>query len=104
MPTWIIKSRDRYFLWSTVVDAPVSGPLTREELEAHVRDESGREGVERLPERLARADAKGSSDLMGHDLAGVLATYRGGGGRTKRLSEDALWKRYAAARLPEETG
>lgn len=50
-----------YLEWSTVVDAPVTYAMTREELEEHIREEEGNLGLQELPARLERADRCGAS-------------------------------------------
>jgi hypothetical protein len=57
----IVKLGKRYVVWSTIVDAPISAPMTRDELVEWVRAEEGRRGVDELPSRMARVDAKGTS-------------------------------------------
>lgn len=57
----IIKVEGKYLIWSTVVDAPITYGMTREQLEKYWRDEYGRRGMEDLAERIGRADEKGTS-------------------------------------------
>ena len=61
MPRYIVKLEGRYFEWSTVVDAPVTEPMTPEEFRDYWRDEYGRTGMLRLPEHMARVEEWGTS-------------------------------------------
>lgn len=61
MGEFIVKVADHYLLWSTIVDAPVSWGLTREEFERFYARQYGEQGMARLPERMARVDRKGTS-------------------------------------------
>lgn len=75
----IVKHPDgRYFLWSTICDAPVSYCMTREELIEHTRQEEGRRGVEESMDRLERADAKGTSSMVDKDADEVMWLNRAG--------------------------
>lgn len=71
MPNHIVRLEDRYFEYSTVVDAPVSHPMTREEFRAYYYSPESahrwRPPDEELDERLARVDAKGTSSM--HDAS-----------------------------------
>ncbi len=83
MPRYIVKLEDRYFEWSTVVDAPVTYPMTLEQFEAYYREEYGRVGMEQLPERLERVERQGTS-ARGYEtpgrscVEGLLACNRAG--------------------------
>ena len=61
----IVKLNGKYMIWSTVVDAPITRLMTREQLEEHVRFEDGERGIRELPERLERADTNGTSFYRG---------------------------------------
>lgn len=85
---------DCYVIWSTTVDAPISSTMTLEELKEHISEEHGREGVRRLPDRLARADATGTSSIHGCTLGALVACNRAGP-REKKLTLQQIIKRYA---------
>lgn len=57
MPRYAVRVEDRgrefWLEWSTVVDAPITYGMSRDEYREYVRDERGREGLERLDLRLA---------------------------------------------------
>lgn len=56
MGRWLVKvDEDRFLEWSSIVDAPVTMIMSREQLRAFVRERHGTEGLERLEDRIARA-------------------------------------------------
>lgn len=63
MGRFIVKLREHYLEWSTIVDAPITYGMTLDELKEYIRDEYGNEGMEQLPARLERLEAKGTSAL-----------------------------------------
>jgi len=95
MGRYIIKIKDRYFEWSTVVDAPITYGMTEDELRAYTKDEYGEEGLSRLPERLARVAQNGCSSHV-ESLADVIVYNRAGPNET-RLTEEEIYARYAEA-------
>ena len=75
----LVKIKDRYFEWSTVVDAPVTYGLTLPQLRHYVKEEYGRQGLEELPERLERCDKQGHSSFgIRESLTSFLACNRAG--------------------------
>lgn len=61
MPKFIIHHEGFFFEWSTIVDAPTSKAMRRDEFVAWYRGLYGSEGVEQLPARLERAEKYGTS-------------------------------------------
>jgi hypothetical protein len=61
MGRFIIKLKDFYLEWSTVVDAPITYGMTLDELKGHIKEEYGNEGLNELEHRLTRVDTKGTS-------------------------------------------
>jgi hypothetical protein len=65
MPTYIVKLSkdgvDRYFEWSTVVDAPTTYGMALDEFREYYREHYGESGMEQLPGRLARVEKTGCS-------------------------------------------
>lgn len=78
MPRFIVKFKDKYMIFSTIVDAPVTYGMTIGELEDYVRMTHGQSGLDDLPKRLERVERYGSSsmgkrsaeDVMGFNRAG----------------------------------
>jgi len=84
-----------YLEWSTVVDAPVTYAMTREELEEHVREEYGNQGLEELPARLERADRCGASwrDAYRESAEDTIRGNRAGPNETE-LTVEQIIERY----------
>ena len=105
-----------YLEWSTVVDAPVTFGMTRDELEFYVEDcevekynrsegllaqEAVRQAVER---RLERLDAKGTTYYHYESSESLLRLNRAGKNET-HFSEDQIIDWYCIKRKdPEEEG
>lgn len=79
MPRFIVRLEGRYFEWSTVVDSPITAPMTREEFAAYYREEYGRSAMTEFEERMVRVEERGVSafayesaeDLMDGNRAGA---------------------------------
>ena len=67
-----------YFEWSLVSDTLVTRAMTGDELRAYVFAEYGAPGLEGLGDRVARADASGTSTLDGDTLRGTVRFNRAG--------------------------
>jgi RNase P/RNase MRP subunit POP5 len=92
MGRYIIKIRDQYLEWSTIVDAPVTYGMTLQELREYIKEEYGNEGLEELPQRLERVEKTGTS-AHGGDLEGTLLCNRAGLDETE-LTEDEIYDVY----------
>lgn len=69
MGKFIIKIHDHYLEWSTIVDAPITLGMSLDEFRAYYQDMYGRaDAMYGLPDRIARADATGTSALFGKSL------------------------------------
>lgn len=68
MPQIVLKTardRDLYLIWSTVVDAPVAGPGSRERVAKRLLSEARtRYTADEVEAILTRVDANGSSDRV----------------------------------------
>jgi hypothetical protein len=86
----IVKIKDRYFEWSTIVDAPVSYGMTEEQIkEVHSNEKN-------FKERLERAKEKGHSYLGYYGtltLDEILACNRAGDGETELTAEE-IYDKY----------
>lgn len=78
MGEFIVKLRDHYLVWSTIVDAPITDGGTLDELKQWIREEYGNRGMETLPERLARVEAKGTSSLRDNSAESAIWLNRAG--------------------------
>lgn len=61
MPKFIVHHEGFFFEWSTVVDAPTTYGMKRDEFEEYYRDQYGAEGMKDLPARMDRATSNGTS-------------------------------------------
>lgn len=109
MPSYLIRltnpddpSDVRYLEWSTVVDAPVTYGLTREEIQAHIKEEYGQQGLRDLRARLERADAKGTSSWVDRSLKEAIAGNHAGE-NGEELDERGLWLRYVDGRPSDDS-
>lgn len=82
MPRYIGKIDDRYFEFSTIVDAPVTYLMTREEYEAYYRSEYGNSAMDKFAERMERADRKGTSSVMDDSFEDMISCNRYGDGES----------------------
>lgn len=96
MGRYIIKLNDRFFVWSTVVDAPVTYGLTTDELREFICIEYGRRGLDNLAAQLERVEAKGHSGHEDFTLAELLAGNRAGENEMT-LTPDEIYQRFAVA-------
>jgi hypothetical protein len=49
MPSYIIKLEDKYVVWSTIVDAPISRGMSKEKLSQYIEFHYGEGGLTDLP-------------------------------------------------------
>jgi len=94
MPNAIIKIKDKYFEWSTVVDAPVTYGMTKDELYEYIKERYGREGLQELPERLARVEKFGTSFHWNTTLDELFESNRAGEDETY-LTKEEIYAEYA---------
>ena len=73
----LVVIKDKYFEWSTVVDAPVSYAMTLEELTAYTKEEYGNQGIGELDRRIERCNKYGTS-LIGGNPEVILSCNRAG--------------------------
>ena len=77
MGRYILKIKDYYLEWSTVVDCPVTFGMNLDQLTRHIRHEYGANGLRDLPERLERVNQTGTSK-RGGNLQDVISGNRAG--------------------------
>ena len=78
MGQFIIKLEDKYAIYSTIVDAPIAGGMTLEELHEWTRFKYGQAGIDELPARLARVEAKGTSAINEESAQSTVSGNRAG--------------------------
>ena len=99
MPQYICKlPNDNFLLWSTVVDAPVTYGLPREEFDDFMQDEHGRQYMEKdHPDRMARAEKFGTSALgRPTSFSDIIVCNRAGPNETP-LSMEEIMAEYGDA-------
>ena len=105
MATFIVKmdgSHGPFYLeWSSVVDAPVTYGMTLDEFKDYYRHEYGERGMEKLPERLARVEAIGTSAIGYNTLDDLIGFNRAGKGESI-LSKDELYRQYCVTPPPAD--
>ena len=95
MPQRIVRLKDRYLEWSTLVDAPVSQAMTREKLDAYMRNRLGDTYMEQThPLRMKTVDKWGTSreGLTAEELV----AYNRAGPDESSISIDEILQRYGA--------
>lgn len=90
MPKFIVHHDGRFFEWSEVIDAPTTRAMTRAEFEAYYRDRHGWEGAERLPERLDRAAANGTSAHTPTSAEDLVSINRAGPNETELSFDEVI--------------
>ena len=95
MGKYIIKINDLYFEWSTIVDAPITYGMTKDELVEHIRWRYGQEGINELPKRLERVEKQGTS-AHGYTLERLI-DYNRAGDNEKCLTIEEIYKKYGSA-------
>ena len=94
MPRFILHREGRFFEWGTISDSAISEPMGRAAFEARYRRKHGEEGMETLPDRLARALDHGTSCVDGTTFEDMVAGNRmGEGERELTLAEVDAWVR-----------
>ena len=92
MPDILIKIEDKYFEWSTVVDAPTTYAMDKKELEEFIKEEYGNEGLRELPERLKRVEKQGTSCNYKLTADDLIDGNRAGDNETKLTKKEILEK------------
>ena len=95
MSRCILKIKDKYFEWSTVVDAPLSYGMNYLELKKYIKAKYGLEGLKRLPNQLERIAKKGNSFQMTGDIKWLIAGNRAGDDETE-LNSDEIYEKYCS--------
>jgi hypothetical protein len=93
MGRYIIKLDEYYLEWSTIVDAPVTFGMKREDFEAYYREMYGINGMRDLSKRLERADKKGTSSHYHESADDVISGNRAGPNESK-LTRDEIYQAY----------
>jgi hypothetical protein len=106
MPRFIVRLKDRkgdhhYLEWSTVVDAPVTQGMTKEDFIYYYRRKYGSEGDTTLEERMERVEKKGTSSLIDDSDEDVVLVNRAGP-KESPLHYDEIVQFYCLGEDPKE--
>lgn len=94
MGRFIAKLEERYFEYSTIVDAPITDPMTAAEFQAYYRDKYGSSGLEDLPLRLERVEKTGCSARDGMSVEDMIVCNRAGDNESQwTLDQFKAWAR-----------
>lgn len=89
----LVFIKDRYFEWSTIVDAPVTYSMTKEKLNDYIKEEYGNSGLRSLNESIDMCNKYGTSFKGGGDVYDVIKSNRAGLNESE-LSYDELYNVY----------
>ena len=94
MPKYIVKLKDLYFEYSTVVDAPTTSGMALADFKAYYRREYGNSGMKRLPKLLEMVHKGGTSCPYGDGMEDTdnLMWFNRAGPNEKRLTIDEIYE------------
>ena len=78
MSRMIVKFGDKYCEWSTVVDAPVTYLMSKDDFTTFYQEEYGLAGLRDLPARMERVEIQGTSSFLGMTAQDLLVSNRAG--------------------------
>ena len=93
MGKFIVKIKDYYLEWSTIVDGPVTFGMKIEDFKRYYRDMYGEEVMRELPLRLERVEQKGTSAIDHEDINDTIRFNRAGP-REGILRINEIYKAY----------
>lgn len=94
----IVKIRDMYLEWSSIVDAPVSYGLPLAEFKETYLNEYGEGAAAELEQRLERVERTGTSMIRPETTAAELIAGNRAGKNERTLTEDELYTVYCLRR------
>lgn len=97
MGVYIIKIKDKYLEWSTIVDAPVTYGMSLDEFKEYYRQRYGEFRIRGLGSRLELVEKKGSSDLEGMTVEDVIRFNRSGEDESC-ITMDEIYQKYCVDR------
>lgn len=93
MGQYIVKLKEYYLIWSSIVDAPLCICDSVADVTDYIREEYGCEGVRNLPPRLARVEAKGTSSLGEESAISTIWLNRAGPNEST-LTIEGIYRHY----------
>lgn len=100
MPRYIIKLEGKYLEWSTIVDAPVTEPMTLLDFRDYYKMRNGTESMLMLEPRLERVEEKGTSCHY-YDSAEATIAHNRAGEDESCLTLEQILDYYVRKKLPE---
>lgn len=98
MARGLIKIKDKYLEWSTMVAAPVTYGMTLDQLRDWIKEEYGRAGLEELPRDLENVERQGTAFQINLPLEELISNNRAGDGETE-LTLDQIYEKYCRKEL-----
>ena len=92
MGNGIIKIKDRYMEWSTIVDAPVSPALAIDDFREWYRDKYGRVGLRDFENDLEEIDERGTN--YNYTKLETVVELNRAGEKEARITLDEIYERY----------
>ena len=89
----IVKIKDKYLEWSSIVDAPVTFGMTLDELKGYIKEEYGREGMRELDKRLERVERTGASTIYEKSVDSIISCNRAGPNES-HLTLEEIYQAY----------
>lgn len=93
MGQYIIKLKEHYLIWSSIVDAPLTYGMNLQELEELIQDEYGAQGMSNLPTRLERVEKKGTSSMQDDSAVDTIWLNRAGPNEST-LTIEGIYRHY----------
>ena len=95
MPRYIIKLKDQYLEWSTVVDAPITTGMTLKAFKIYYQIKYGNSQAKYLDERLTRVERMGTSHLCAsNESLHLMLSYNRAGKNETTLTADQIYDFY----------
>lgn len=94
MSSFIIKIKDQYLEWSTIVDAPVTFGMELKHFKRYYQKSNGTNGMSHFQERIDRADKTGSSGYPPYNTLWSIIVGNRAGPNESELTEDEIYQAY----------
>lgn len=89
----IVKLKEYYLVWSSIVDAPITDGMTLKQLKRWMRSEYGVQGMRGLDEKIKRADEMGTSS-RGDSSAVSRIWLNRAGPKESTLTIEGIYRHY----------
>lgn len=89
----LIKLKEFYLEWSSIIDAPLTFGMGLDELKTYIKDEYGEQGLRDLEVRLVRVEEKGTSEFDAADVVDTIWFNRAGPNE-RRATIEGIYQHY----------